>query len=147
MPTPCCGPPLLWLCRSAGSQRHLPSSARGAQAAPAPATATGAPLRWPPPPPTEPGLARPQRAARFRAPSAELPAARRAARHRLFSSAHFNDTFPQHTPPEILNTALEGVVLSMKALGVDKVSKGGPRLGRGWVVWAGEWTEGWVSEW
>lgn len=41
---------------------------------------------------------------------------------RLFSSAHFNDTFPQHTPPEILNTALEGVVLQMKALGVDRVA-------------------------
>lgn len=40
---------------------------------------------------------------------------------RLYSSAHFNDTFPQHTPPEILNAALEGVVLSMKALGVDRV--------------------------
>ena len=40
---------------------------------------------------------------------------------RLFSSAHFNDTFPQHSPPEILNTALEGVVLAMKALGVDRV--------------------------
>ncbi len=44
------------------------------------------------------------------------------AHRRLFSSAHFNDTFPQHTPPEILNTALEGVVLQMKALGVDKVA-------------------------
>ncbi|KAK9814452.1 hypothetical protein WJX72_006123 [[Myrmecia] bisecta] len=41
--------------------------------------------------------------------------------YRLFSSAHFNDTFPQHTPPEILNTALEGVVLAMKAMAVDKV--------------------------
>ena len=41
--------------------------------------------------------------------------------YRLFSSAHFNDTFPEHTPPEILNTALEGVVLLMKSMGVDKV--------------------------
>ncbi|KAL4857499.1 ATP-dependent RNA helicase DEAH13 [Chlorella vulgaris] len=41
--------------------------------------------------------------------------------YRLFSSAHFNDTFPQHTPPEILNTALEGVVLALKALGVHRV--------------------------
>jgi ATP-dependent RNA helicase DHX37/DHR1 len=39
----------------------------------------------------------------------------------LFSSAVFNDTFPQHSPPEILLTPLEGVLLSMKAMGVDKV--------------------------
>ncbi len=42
--------------------------------------------------------------------------------YRLFSSAHYHDTFPQHTPPEIVNTALEGVALSLKALGVDKVA-------------------------
>lgn len=41
---------------------------------------------------------------------------------RLYSSAHFNDTFPAHTPPEILNTSLEGLVLLMKAMHVDKVS-------------------------
>jgi ATP-dependent RNA helicase DHX37/DHR1 len=41
--------------------------------------------------------------------------------YRLYSSAHFNDTFPQHTPPEIVNTSLEGVVLVMKSMGVDKV--------------------------
>ena len=41
--------------------------------------------------------------------------------YRLYSSAHFNDTFPLHSPPEILNTPLEGVVLVMKAMGVDKV--------------------------
>ena len=40
---------------------------------------------------------------------------------RLYSSAHFNDTFPPHTPPEILNTSLEGLVLLMKAMHVDKV--------------------------
>jgi len=40
---------------------------------------------------------------------------------RLFSSAVFNDTFIEHTPPEILNTALEGVVLVMKAMGIEKV--------------------------
>lgn len=44
--------------------------------------------------------------------------------YRLYSSAHFNDTFPRHTPPEILNTPLEGVVLSMKKMGVDKVGLG-----------------------
>ena len=41
---------------------------------------------------------------------------------RLFSSAVFNDQFDQHTAPEILNTALEGVILVMKAMGIDKVS-------------------------
>ena len=41
--------------------------------------------------------------------------------HRLYSSAHYNDTFPKHTPPEILNTPLEGVVLLLKAMAVDKV--------------------------
>eukprot|EP00873_Tetraselmis_striata_P001128 jgi/Tetstr1/421392/TSEL_000145.t1 len=41
--------------------------------------------------------------------------------YRLFSSAHFNDTFPDHTPPEIVNTPLEGVVLVMKSMGVDRV--------------------------
>ncbi len=47
---------------------------------------------------------------------------------RLYSSAHFNDTFPQHTPPEIVNTALEGVVLAMKSLGVDKARIFSPSL-------------------
>ena len=47
--------------------------------------------------------------------------------YRLFSSAHFNDTFPEHTPPEILNTAREGVVLLMKSMGVDKVCVEGGR--------------------
>ncbi|KAG2437050.1 hypothetical protein HYH02_011311 [Chlamydomonas schloesseri] len=41
--------------------------------------------------------------------------------YRLFSSAHFNDTFPEHSPPEIVNTSLEGTVLVMKAMGVDRV--------------------------
>lgn len=54
--------------------------------------------------------------------------------YRLFSSAHFNDTFPLHTPPEIANTALEGVVLVMKSMGVDKVCQGvGKGGGRGLV--------------
>lgn len=42
--------------------------------------------------------------------------------YRLYSSAHFNDTFPQHSPPEVVNTALEGVTLMLKSLGVDKVA-------------------------
>eukprot|EP00198_Chlamydomonas_reinhardtii_P003275 XP_001692611.1 predicted protein [Chlamydomonas reinhardtii] len=37
------------------------------------------------------------------------------------TSAHFNDTFPDHSPPEIVNTSLEGTVLVMKAMGVDRV--------------------------
>jgi HrpA-like RNA helicase len=41
--------------------------------------------------------------------------------YRLFSSAHFNDNFKQHSDPEIANTPLEGVVLLLKAMGVDKV--------------------------
>jgi ATP-dependent RNA helicase DHX37/DHR1 len=48
--------------------------------------------------------------------------------YRLYSSAHFNDTFPEHTPPEIVNTPLEGVVLVMKAMGVDRVGRVGPVL-------------------
>lgn len=34
----------------------------------------------------------------------------------------FNDTFPVHGPPEIANTALEGVVLAMKSLAIDRVA-------------------------
>ena len=41
---------------------------------------------------------------------------------RLYSSAHYNDTFPAHSPPEVLNTALEGVALVMKALGIAEVA-------------------------
>ena len=48
---------------------------------------------------------------------------------RLYSSAHFNDTFPAHTPPEILNTSLEGLVLLMKAMHVDKVGLPAPLHG------------------
>ncbi len=41
--------------------------------------------------------------------------------YRLFSSAHYNDTFAEHTAPEIVNTPLEQVALSLKSMGVDKV--------------------------
>eukprot|EP00884_Botryococcus_braunii_P019188 jgi/Botrbrau1/5953/Bobra.0366s0123.1 len=41
--------------------------------------------------------------------------------YRLYSSAVYNDTFRQHAPPEILVTPLEGVLLSMRAMGIDKV--------------------------
>ena len=40
---------------------------------------------------------------------------------RLYSSAVFNDTFPAHAPPEIANVALEGVVLAMKSLAIERV--------------------------
>ena len=40
---------------------------------------------------------------------------------RLFSSAVYNDSFTAHTPPEILNTPLEGVVLLMKTMQIDQV--------------------------
>ncbi len=36
----------------------------------------------------------------------------------------FNETFPKHTAPEIVNTALEGVALVMKSMGVDQVGMG-----------------------
>lgn len=42
--------------------------------------------------------------------------------YRLFSSAVYNDMFPQFSPPEIYNVALEGVVLLLKSIGVDNVS-------------------------
>ena len=41
--------------------------------------------------------------------------------YRIYSSAVFNDLFPQFTPPEIHNVALEGVVLLLKSIGVDNV--------------------------
>eukprot|EP00892_Ulva_mutabilis_P012877 jgi/Ulvmu1/9962/UM059_0010.1 len=41
--------------------------------------------------------------------------------YRLFSSAVFNDTFPKFSPPEITNTPLEGIVLSMHAMGLPKI--------------------------
>lgn len=49
---------------------------------------------------------------------------------RLFSSAVFNDEFENHSPPEILNTALEGVVLVMKAMSIDKVTSSPPTAAR-----------------
>eukprot|EP00891_Asterochloris_glomerata_P009844 jgi/Astpho2/9844/gw1.00149.216.1_t len=41
--------------------------------------------------------------------------------YRLYSSAHFNDSFPDNSLPEIATSPLEGVVLLMKAMAVDKV--------------------------
>lgn len=41
--------------------------------------------------------------------------------YRLYSSAHFNDSFPQFAVPEINKATIEGVVLVMKCMGIDKV--------------------------
>ncbi len=41
--------------------------------------------------------------------------------YRIYSSAVFNDMFPQFSPPEIYNVSLEGVVLLLKSIGVDNV--------------------------
>ena len=40
--------------------------------------------------------------------------------YRLYSSAFFNDNFPQYSVPDIRNTPLESVVLQLKSIGVDK---------------------------
>ena len=41
--------------------------------------------------------------------------------YRLYSSAHYVNTFPEHAAPAILNVPIEGVVLQMKSMGIDKV--------------------------
>ena len=46
--------------------------------------------------------------------------------YRLYSSAVFKDLFPQHTPPEIANTPLDGVVLAMRTMGLPKVRVADP---------------------
>ncbi|KAL2631648.1 hypothetical protein R1flu_016334 [Riccia fluitans] len=42
--------------------------------------------------------------------------------YRLYSSAHFNHSFPTFGRPEIHKSPIEGVVLVMKCMGIDKVS-------------------------
>ncbi|CAM6100679.1 unnamed protein product [Calypogeia fissa] len=42
--------------------------------------------------------------------------------YRLYSSAHFNDSFPQFALPEINKATIEGVVPVMKCMGIDKVA-------------------------
>eukprot|EP00850_Spirogloea_muscicola_P012372 SM000079S22490 [mRNA] locus=s79:571012:578025:+ [translate_table: standard] len=42
--------------------------------------------------------------------------------YRLYSSALYNDAFPEHLPAEITRAPVEGVVLEMKAMGIDKVA-------------------------
>ncbi|CAM6077781.1 unnamed protein product [Sphagnum tenellum] len=41
--------------------------------------------------------------------------------YRLYSSAIYNNTFPQFAPPEISRVPIEGVVLLMKRMGINKV--------------------------
>jgi ATP-dependent RNA helicase DHX37/DHR1 len=41
--------------------------------------------------------------------------------YRLYSSAIYNNTFPQFAPPEISRLPIEGVVLLMKRMGINKV--------------------------
>lgn len=41
--------------------------------------------------------------------------------YRLYSSAHFNHSFPTFGRPEIHKSPIEGVVLVMKCMGIDKV--------------------------
>ncbi|RKO85364.1 hypothetical protein BDK51DRAFT_29854, partial [Blyttiomyces helicus] len=41
--------------------------------------------------------------------------------YRLFSSAVFNDYFQQFSKPEILRVPIEGVVLSMKSMGINQI--------------------------
>eukprot|EP00850_Spirogloea_muscicola_P000125 SM000001S04527 [mRNA] locus=s1:720450:727462:+ [translate_table: standard] len=42
--------------------------------------------------------------------------------YRLYSSALYNDAFSEHSPAEITRAPVEGVVLQMKAMGIDKVA-------------------------
>jgi ATP-dependent RNA helicase DHX37/DHR1 len=41
--------------------------------------------------------------------------------YRLYSSAVYEDAFPEHTEPEILRSPIEGVVLQMKSIGLHHV--------------------------
>ena len=43
--------------------------------------------------------------------------------YRLFSSAHFVNELEPHAPPAILGVPIEGVVLQMRAMGIDRVSR------------------------
>ena len=42
--------------------------------------------------------------------------------YRLYSAAHFHNNFDDHSQPAILNVPIEGTVLQMKAMGIDKVT-------------------------
>ena len=41
--------------------------------------------------------------------------------YRLYSSAVFNNIFPKFAPPEMSIAPIEGIVLVMKRMGIDKV--------------------------
>ena len=41
--------------------------------------------------------------------------------YRIYSSAVFNDVFPQFSVPEILRLPIEGIVLQMKSMNIDNV--------------------------
>lgn len=41
--------------------------------------------------------------------------------YRLYSSAVFNNIFPKFAPPEMSTAPIEGIVLVMKRMGIDKV--------------------------
>jgi ATP-dependent RNA helicase DHX37/DHR1 len=43
--------------------------------------------------------------------------------YRLFSSAHFVNDLQAHAPPAILGVPVEGVVLQMRAMGIDRVMR------------------------
>jgi ATP-dependent RNA helicase DHX37/DHR1 len=43
--------------------------------------------------------------------------------YRLFSSAHFVNDLQPHAPPAILSVPVEGVVLQMRAMGIDRVMR------------------------
>jgi ATP-dependent RNA helicase DHX37/DHR1 len=43
--------------------------------------------------------------------------------YRLYSSAHYVQNMPQHEAPDILAAPLDGVVLHMKAMGIDHVDR------------------------
>lgn len=42
--------------------------------------------------------------------------------YRLFSSAIFNDEFPDWNLPEIQTTPIENIILQMKSMKIDKIS-------------------------
>lgn len=42
--------------------------------------------------------------------------------YRLFSSAVYNDSFPEYTPPEIVRKPVEDLVLQLKTLNIDRLA-------------------------
>ncbi|KAI9727172.1 MAG: putative ATP-dependent RNA helicase DHR1 [Chrysothrix sp. TS-e1954] len=43
--------------------------------------------------------------------------------YRLYSSAVYEQYFPRHSEPEIVNTSIEGLILQLKSVGIPKVTK------------------------